>query len=84
MTNNEMGDPLTRYAALNMLILDTYSQKCLDISYNKSIEELKETSWNSSASVGGRQWFWQTCIEFGFFQSTDSMMQPFGPTFPIE
>jgi hypothetical protein len=84
MTSDAIGDSLSRYASLNSLILQTYSQSCLDASYNNSIAELKETSWNSSASVGGRQWFWQTCTEFGFFQSSDSNMQPFGSTFPIE
>jgi hypothetical protein len=84
MTNTSVGDPLSRYAAVNSLILQTYSQSCLDASYNKSIDALKQTSWDSSAAVGGRQWFWQTCVEFGFYQSTDSKNQPFGQTFPIE
>ena len=84
LTDETISDPLTKYAALNNLILNTYSQPCLDASYNSSLVELKEISWNSSAAVGGRQWFWQTCTEFGFFQSTDSKMQPFGATFPIE
>jgi hypothetical protein len=68
MTSTEIGDPLSRYASLNSLILETYGQKCLDASYQKSIDVLKQTSWNSSASVGGRQWTWQTCIEFGIFE----------------
>ena len=36
-------------------------------------------------SVGtGRQWTYQTCVEFGFFQSSDLKSQPFGPYFPVE
>ena len=75
---------LTRYAAVNDIILETYSQKCLDASYKSLIDELRKTSWNDSASVGGRQWTYQTCVEFGYFQSTDSDQQPFGPTVPAE
>lgn len=26
----------------------------------------------------GRQWYYQTCTEFGYFQTTDSARQPFG------
>lgn len=28
--------------------------------------------------VTGRQWYYQTCTEFGYFQTTDSPYQPFG------
>ena len=27
---------------------------------------------------------WQTCTEFGWYQSSDSTEQPFGQTFPIQ
>ena len=32
----------------------------------------------------GRQWFYQTCTEFGYYQSSDLKDQPFGSQFPIE
>lgn len=32
----------------------------------------------------GRQWTYQTCTEFGFYQSSDLDDQPFGKRFPIE
>ena len=30
-----------------------------------------------------RQWFYQTCTEFGYYQTTDSDNQPFGDMFPL-
>ena len=30
------------------------------------------------------QWTYQTCVEFGFYQTTDSDEQPFGRTIPID
>lgn len=84
MNDENLGDPLTRYAQVNAQILKTYKQDCLDASYDKFIDEMTATSWNESAAVGGRQWTYQTCVEFGFFQSTDSSMQPFGQTVPVE
>ena len=34
--------------------------------------------------ISGRQWTYQTCAEFGFFQSTDDTRQPFGQTVPVD
>lgn len=84
MTNDAIGTPFYRYTVVNSLILQTYNETCLDASYSKYINDMREVSWNSSQSVGGRQWMWQTCTEFGFYQSTDSQFQPFGQTFPID
>lgn len=44
---------------------------------------LKIISINSIKTIG-RQWIYQTCIEFGFFQSTDLMDQPFGHSVPVD
>jgi len=32
----------------------------------------------------GRQWTYQTCTEFGYYQSSDLEDQPFGKRFPID
>ncbi|XP_020629406.1 putative serine protease K12H4.7 isoform X3 [Orbicella faveolata] len=84
MNDNDIGDPLARYAKVNSLILQTYGANCLDSSYNNLIASLRNTSWSSSASEGGRQWMYQTCTEFGFFQTSDSDKQPFGNLFPLK
>ncbi|KAK3095371.1 hypothetical protein FSP39_013868 [Pinctada imbricata] len=76
------ADPLSRYAAVNDLMLQTYSEKCLDNSYTNMIQDLKNVSWEGSASEGGRQWTYQTCTEFGFFQTSGlNDKQPFGNFF---
>lgn len=54
MCNGSIADVLQRYAVVNSLILATYEQKCLDVSYKKMISDLQKMDWNSSASVGGR------------------------------
>ncbi|XP_061194515.1 putative serine protease F56F10.1 [Saccostrea echinata] len=84
MTDESTGSPVERYAKVNDLMLSTYSQKCLDNSFNSMIKELQNVSWNASASEGGRQWMYQTCTEFGFFQSSDlGDTQPFGNFFDV-
>lgn len=55
MTDESNGSPVERYAKVNSLMLSTYSQKCLDNSYNKMIKGLQATAWNSSASEGGNE-----------------------------
>lgn len=83
MNDDSRGDPVNRYADVNSLLLSAYSEKCLDFSYKGMIDDLSKTDWNSSAGEGGRQWTYQTCTEFGFYQTSDSMYQPF-TGFPLK
>ncbi len=43
----------------------TSEEPCLDISHEKTIKELMDTSIHSGRR-GERQWTYQTCTEFGF------------------
>lgn len=46
---------------------------------------MRETEWGSPATIApGRQWYYQTCSEFGWFRTSDSKYQPFGSSFPAE
>lgn len=81
--NDKSLDDLSKYARVNTLMLDTYGESCLDVNYSDMIQDLRKTSWNSSAAEGGRQWTYQTCTEFGFYQTSDSSKQPFGNLFPL-
>ena len=51
--SNETVDEVIRYGQVNSLLLDTYGEKCLGVSYADMIEDLKNTSWSSSVAVGG-------------------------------
>ncbi|XP_064639695.1 putative serine protease K12H4.7 isoform X2 [Lineus longissimus] len=84
MNDDNIGDTLGRYAAVNALVLKTYGTKCLDFKYTNYIKNMQVTDWTSKEGVGGRQWMYQSCVEFGFFQSSDLKDQPFGQHFPIK
>uniref|UniRef100_A0A0N5BCB7 Serine protease K12H4.7 n=1 Tax=Strongyloides papillosus TaxID=174720 RepID=A0A0N5BCB7_STREA len=43
---------------------------CLDVSYKEYIDYLKSTSFDD-LSASDRSWTYQTCTEFGYYQSTD-------------
>lgn len=82
MSNKTLGLPFTRYAALNSLLLDVGEEKCLNHTYKSMMTEMQSVDWNNDD--GGRSWMYQTCTEFGFYQSSDSDQQPFGNEFPVE
>jgi len=70
---------IDRYVA----VTQTYTNGvCLDVSYDKMIAQLKDVT-PVGAGVGMRQWTYQTCTEFGYFQTTDSPNQPFGNLVPL-
>jgi hypothetical protein len=46
--------------------------QCTEVSYAQTIKDLSSTS-------DGRSWTYQTCTEFGYFQTGESSSQPFSP-----
>jgi len=56
--------------------------KCLDPSYTNVIRSQQEIT-QPEAGVGDRAWTYQSCTEFGYFQTTNSAAQPFGDLVPI-
>eukprot|EP01102_Stenamoeba_stenopodia_P004785 TRINITY_DN1514_c0_g1_i1.p1 TRINITY_DN1514_c0_g1~~TRINITY_DN1514_c0_g1_i1.p1 ORF type:complete len:334 (-),score=89.52 TRINITY_DN1514_c0_g1_i1:142-1143(-) len=79
--SNNGSNPLAGYVELNNDIFNPYGE-CLDISYNDSIAYLQNTN-QSAGSASSRAWVYQTCTEFGYFQTTDSSNQPFGNLVPL-
>ncbi|XP_070499827.1 putative serine protease F56F10.1 [Chironomus tepperi] len=84
MCNQTIGVPVTRLAEVNKMILLESKQKCFDYKYDKMIDQMKNTSWDSEVSEGGRQWTYQTCTEFGFYQTSDKPNLLFGDKFPAD
>ncbi|XP_053314775.1 putative serine protease K12H4.7 [Spea bombifrons] len=82
MDNESLGAPYDQFVVVIQTILNALGQKCIDAQYKNFVQEMRDDSWEGPASQGGRQWVYQTCTEFGFFQSTDSDSQPFSG-FPL-
>lgn len=55
---------------------------CVSISYENEIKQLKKD--NTTIANAFRPWYYQTCSEFGWYQTTDSEKHPFGSKSPIE
>ncbi|XP_060847785.1 putative serine protease K12H4.7 [Rhopalosiphum padi] len=84
MVNKSIPTPLDRYAAVNSKLLSVHKAECQDNIYSQLIDFYRNTSWNSSAAGGGRQWTYQTCTEFGFYQTSSQDNHVFGHNFPID
>ena len=44
---------------------------------------LQQSSWDSEGAAGGRQWTYQTCTEFGWYQSSDVPDASWGNIIPV-
>lgn len=78
MTNTSIGTPVQRLSAFNNFYLGEKESNCVDTIYNNLINDLQEISLTSNVADGTRQWFYQCCTEFGFFQTTDNHQTLFG------
>jgi hypothetical protein len=74
-------DSLELFADVNDLYLKLHDQECFDVSYESMINELRNITFGES--VGGRQWTYQTCTEFGWYQSSDQPGHPYTGHFPV-
>ncbi|KAL7306780.1 hypothetical protein TKK_0001142 [Trichogramma kaykai] len=71
MGNSSISDPVERLAKL----IGSGSD-CQKYNYSEYIEKLQSPDWGNSTMM--RQWIYQTCTEFGYFQTTDSAKSVFG------
>jgi len=76
--------PLNGYIAVNDFFMQSQELECQDVSYIDSVFQLQNTTIDLLTGVGMRQWYYQTCTEFGYYQTTDSSNQPFGNLVPLE
>lgn len=84
MLNQTIGPQVTRLAEVNRQLLAQQNQTCLDYVYEKQIADVRNTSWEAEAAQGMRQWTYQTCTEFGFYQTSDAKALLFGDRFSVD
>lgn len=84
MVNTTIGTQVNRLAEVNTVLLNQSKEKCLDYKYDKMVNDMRNTSWSSQVAEGMRQWTYQTCTEFGFYQTSNDKNLMFGDRFPVE
>ena len=72
MTDENLGEPIDRLAKFNKLYLKMTDEDCLDFSYSDFVGNISITNWNQTRDEW-RQWIWQTCTEFGWYQTTNQV-----------
>lgn len=66
------SDPLRNFAALNQEFMKTMNLSCVNNSYAESVRMVSNTTVDRKAEGPGmRQWIWQTCTQFGYYQTCD-------------
>lgn len=60
------------------------STNCYDINYQSFVDYYTDVSWEAGSTLNAyRQWFYQTCNEFGWYQTSNSDNHIFGSKFPV-
>ncbi|XP_061386785.1 putative serine protease K12H4.7 [Musca vetustissima] len=72
-------DDLTAIANF-FLVSVGISEGCVDVSYKDTVAYYKDSTYTKGAS---RPWYFQTCNEYGWYQTSGSRNQPFGTKFPV-
>mmetsp|Transcript_10790 Transcript_10790/g.16409 ORF Transcript_10790/g.16409 Transcript_10790/m.16409 type:complete len:496 (-) Transcript_10790:218-1705(-) len=67
--------PYDNFVALSADFLASYGLECEDASWKDTIAYL--SAIQKDPDNNGRPWTYQTCNEFGYYQTTDSKNQPF-------
>jgi len=79
-TDNEV---LQSFINLTNIFNAFYGENCTETSYDEMIEEMQDVDPTSDV-VAARSWTWQTCTEYGYFQTGDASDQPFSNTITLE
>lgn len=77
MTAPYLGSPLQRLASL---VSD--QEECSDLDYINFISSHTTKDWDTQPDIM-RQWYYQTCTEYGYFQTADTKNSIFGSKVPL-
>lgn len=81
-TNDLESHELYAFSKLFQLLFLSPKEKCISMNYEDDIAILKKTDTRTGFAF--RPWYYQTCSEFGWYQTTDSEDQPFGTKSPVQ
>ncbi|XP_074872458.1 thymus-specific serine protease [Carettochelys insculpta] len=76
MTRDSLGSPYQRLVVIMNGYLECMALACMDNSHQHTLEELRSTNLTLTG-VGERQWYFQTCTEFGYYQTCEDATCPF-------
>ncbi|CAH0598594.1 unnamed protein product [Chrysodeixis includens] len=81
LTNPALGNAVQRLA--NWTTDQDWNKPCIESRYTQVLADHRDTNFDSEDSVM-RLWTYQTCVEFGWYQTTSGNNQPFLSAVPLE
>ncbi|CAG4980308.1 unnamed protein product [Colias eurytheme] len=81
ITDSAVADPMQRLA--NWITKEPWTQPCIEPRYEEVVRKHKNVSYDAPDTTM-RLWTYQTCVEYGWYQTTTSSHQPFLSTVPLE
>ncbi|XP_068624539.1 LOW QUALITY PROTEIN: putative serine protease F56F10.1 [Battus philenor] len=80
LTDVNVSDPSERLA--NWITQQSWTQPCIQASYAAQVAAHTNTSYDAQQAVM-RLWTYQTCVEYGWYQTTNGEEHPFLSTVPL-
>lgn len=78
-------DALAAYAEFNTVYNKLFGVDCTQTKYTEYVNQLKDVrTFPENDNAAGRSWTYQTCIEFGFYQTGSAANQPFSKTVTLD
>ncbi|XP_036215070.2 putative serine protease F56F10.1 isoform X2 [Bactrocera oleae] len=84
MVNETIGAPFERLGIVNDMVLKDLKENCIDYKYNNMLTKMRNISLFAEVANGTRQWTYQTCNEFGFYQTSNNKKDTFGDRFKVD
>ncbi|KAJ8951298.1 hypothetical protein NQ318_008202 [Aromia moschata] len=82
LNDESKGNELHRLAEVNNFVEGiTDDSSCFDYKYSNIIEKWSNATVIASGMM--RQWMYQTCTEFGYYQTSSQEIPVFGSRFPL-
>ncbi|XP_060535811.1 thymus-specific serine protease-like [Cylas formicarius] len=81
LVDEDAGTVLDRLGEVNRLALKRSGKSCVDYKYDNVVAQLRDVTLSPSTMM--RQWLYQTCTEFGFYQTSNQETKVFGDRLPL-
>jgi len=79
------SDPVMAYVNFNNIFNAFSGTNCTYVNYTDYIYQTQLVApWPENGNAANRAWTYQTCTEFGYFQTGESNKQPFSSTISLE
>ena len=77
------GDAYDAYVAYSKQFRQSQGENCTDSSYSAALAQLRNTDPNAPGAAG-RSWTYQTCTEYGYYQTVESSDVPFSKRITLD